>query len=292
MESDATAGNATLIANGGQGGGAGGVIRFFTLARGGTARVEVFGNGSLDVSNFITNLTVGSIEGDGNVFLGASNLIVGSNNLSTNFSGVISDRGGFTDGRGGSLTKIGTGKLVLSHRNTYTGGTTVNRGRLVVNTRGRSGTGSGPVQVNRGRLGGMGTIAGAVTVGKGSGHGAILSPGYHHGSNPGTLTIESPLTFSSDATYEIEVNSSSETADEVVALGVTINNGAQTSFADLGRGALPTGTIFTVINNTAATPIAGTFSNLPDGSSFTSNGNTYQVNYEGGDGNNLTLTVQ
>jgi hypothetical protein len=46
-----------------------------------------------------------------------------------------------------------------------------------------------------------------------------------------------------------------------------------------------------VIDNTAATLIAGTFSNLPDGSAFTANGNTYQANYEGRDGNDLTLTV-
>jgi hypothetical protein len=79
--------------------------------------------------------------------------------------------------------------------------------------------------------------------------------------------------------------------DKVLALGVTINSGAEASFADLGTGTLPTGTVFTVIDNTAATRIAGTFSNLPDGSTFTNNGNTYQVNYEGGDGNDLTLTV-
>src|SRR5439155_19436867 len=46
-----------------------------------------------------------------------------------------------------------------------------------------------------------------------------------------------------------------------------------------------------VIDNTSASPIAGTFSNLPDGGTFTSNDNTYQVSYEGGDGNDLTLTV-
>jgi hypothetical protein len=137
----------------------------------------------------------------------------------------------------------------------------------------------------------MGTIAGAVRVGSGSGLGAVLSPGYHHGSNPGTLTVESPLTFNSDATYEIEVNSSRQTADKVVALGVTINAGAQTLFADLGNGTFTVGNFFTVIDNTSATPIAGTFSNLPDGSTFTNNGNTYEVNYEGGDGNDLTLTV-
>jgi len=76
----------------------------------------------------------------------------------------------------------------------------------------------------------------------------------------------------------------------VVANGVTIN-GALFSFAALGVGALPAGTVFTVINNTATTPISGTFSNLPDGSTFTVGSNTFQTNYEGGDGNDLTLTV-
>ena len=42
----------------------------------------------------------------------------------------------------------------------------------------------------------------------------------------------------------------------------------------------------------SALPIAGTFSNLPDDGTFTSNDNTYQVSYEGGDGNDLTLTVR
>ena len=87
------------------------------------------------------------------------------------------------------------------------------------------------------------------------------------------------------------MNSSSATADEVIANGVTINSGAQFSFEDLGNNTLTLGTVFTVVNNTAATPIAGAFSNLPDGGTFTSNGNTYQVNYHGGDGNDLTLTV-
>jgi len=47
----------------------------------------------------------------------------------------------------------------------------------------------------------------------------------------------------------------------------------------------------TVISDTAATPIAGTFTNLPDGAMFMQGRNTYQVSYEGGDGNDLTLTV-
>jgi hypothetical protein len=54
---------------------------------------------------------------------------------------------------------------------------------------------------------------------------------------------------------------------------------------------LPVGTVLTVISNTAATPIAGTFTNLPDGSTFGDHRNTFQASYTGGDGNDLTLIV-
>ncbi|HAF02804.1 MAG TPA: hypothetical protein DCG89_03240 [Spartobacteria bacterium] len=79
-------------------------------------------------------------------------------------------------------------------------------------------------------------------------------------------------------------------ATQVVAKGVTINS-AQFTFADLGTGTLTAGTVLTVINNTATTPIAGTFSNLANGLVFASNGNNFQVSYTGGTGNDLTLTV-
>ena len=73
---------------------------------------------------------------------------------------------------------------------------------------------------------------------------------------------------------------------------VHIDSGASFTFIDVGTGTLTVGTVFTVINNTSASPIAGAFSNLTDGSIFTSNGNTFLVSYEGGTGNDLTLTVQ
>src|SRR5206468_11068094 len=244
------AGNATLIANGGPGDG--GFIHFLGDPVGGMARVKVFGNGNLDVTRVSggpVNDTIGSIEGDGLVFLGANNLTVGSNNLTTVFSGKVQD-GGAYGGTGGSLTKVGTGKLVLRHRNTYTGGTIIKRGILMVNNiGGGSGTGSGPVEVNGGRLGGKGIIAGAVTVGTGSGQGATLSPGYVHGvGSPGALTIQSALTFNADATYKVGLNSSNASADEVIANGVTINGAAQFSFNDIGSSMLTFGTVFTVIN--------------------------------------------
>jgi len=49
--------------------------------------------------------------------------------------------------------------------------------------------------------------------------------------------------------------------------------------------------VFTVINNTSASPIAGRFSNLANSLIFTNNGNNFKVNYTGGTGNDLTLKV-
>jgi len=188
------------------------------------------------------------------------------------------------------LQKIGTGMLALTGANTYAGGTTISQGILAVDNRRGSGTGSGPIHVNGGMFGGTGTVAGAVTVGRRSGRAAVLTPG-KPGAHPGTLTIHSALTFNSNGIYLFELDSDTGTADQVLASGVTINSGAQFSPRDVGASALVAGTVFTVISNTAATPIAGTFANLADGSMFTVGDNTFQASYEGGDGNDLTLTV-
>ena len=53
--------------------------------------MEVFDNGYLDISGHQSGVTIGSIEGSGNVYLGANNLTVGTNNIDTSFSGVISN---------------------------------------------------------------------------------------------------------------------------------------------------------------------------------------------------------
>ena len=70
-----------------------------------------------------------------------------------------------------------------------------------------------------------------------------------------------------------------------MAKGVTINNGVTFNLSGTAQGALTQATVFTAIKNTAATPIVGTFSNLPDGAIVTVNGNNLQASYTGGDGN-------
>jgi hypothetical protein len=158
LAGSSTAANATLTATGGSNEGLGGAIEFFEDASGGTSRIPLLGNGSLDIS--VHNppvVTVGSIEGSGHVFLGGNELIVGGNGLSTEFSGVIHD-GGIGGGSGGSLAVLGT--LTLSGANTYTKHVRQRRTLFVNNTTG-SGTGTGSVQFNDGgKLSGVGKIAG------------------------------------------------------------------------------------------------------------------------------------
>jgi hypothetical protein len=57
------------------------------------------------------------------------------------------------------------------------------------------------------------------------------------------------------------------------------------------QGQLQSGLAYTIISNTSANPISGTFSNLAEGAIVNVNGNNLQASYTGGDGNDLTLTV-
>ena len=119
---------------------------------------------------------------------------------------------------------------------------------------------------------------------------AILSPA---GKKQGTLTLQSTLTFAISSTYTCtyRANNRKIQFDQVIAKGVTINDGSGFNFPGQTQGNLQIGTVLTVINNTSATPIAGRFNNLADGAIISANGGNFQANYEGDDGNDLTLTV-
>jgi autotransporter-associated beta strand protein len=184
--------NASLVLSAGPGG----RINFTNKADGGTARIKLDG-GTLDISGLTMEQTgVGSIEGSGIVALGSKKLFVGRNDLSTTFSGVIQ-----AGGAGGSLAKEGTGALTLSATsiNTYTGGTFVNNGALIVD---------GSIEKSSVFVGTGATLAGTGTVGDtfvdvvGT-----LAPGHGPGDGTfGTLKVQGNLTFTAAATYLIQVS--------------------------------------------------------------------------------------
>jgi autotransporter-associated beta strand protein len=280
----ASAANASFIINGGTNGGKGGQLLFWDGALGGTAQVKLFDNGTLDLSDHDPGtVSLGSIAGTGLVLLGHTNLIVGTNNATTTFAGIISGSA--------SLIKAGSGNLALTSPNDYQGGTAVQgTGFLFANNRTGSGTGTGPVQVNSGGLGGNGVIINKVVVGDGSAGAARFRPGGNYRS-PGVLTIGQALTFNADASYVWLLDTVRAIASSVVTGSVTIDSAALFSPAELQSGRLSAGTVFTVIINNGTAAIVGRFSNLPDSSRITVGRNTYQANYEGGDGNDLILTV-
>jgi autotransporter-associated beta strand protein len=201
---------------------------------------------------------------------------------SFNYTGAISNF---------DSVEIESGVVSFFGASTYTGTTTVSGGTLIAANSTGSATGSGAVQVTGGTLGGTGTIGGAVTIGGGSGSAAIAPAA--HSQQEATLTIQSTLTFQTGGTYlySFNANRNNSRADEVVANGVTITGSATLTVDGKIGGQLNVGSTFIVISNTAATPIAGTFANLPDGSIITIKGNNLRASYEGGDGNDLTLTV-
>jgi len=286
-----TAGNATIIVGGDKNQVNGPSVRFDDSSSGGTASLKFFGSGFLCLDfHPPSGLSVGSIEGDGMIEMDLP-LIVGTNNRSTTFSGVI--RNGTTATHNGALVKVGTGTLTLTGANTYPIGTTVEEGTLLASTSsGNSATGLGPVTIQAGIFGGSGPISGAVTVGTGSGTGAFLAPAAGTTAHK-VLQLESSLTLKSDATYTVTFNArgSRVRTDQVVANGVTISN-ATIAIEGIAQGTLTTGTVITLISNVSTNPISGTFSNLPEGAIVTVNGNNLKASYLGGDGNDLTLTVQ
>ena len=278
-----TAGSATIsITGGGIGqlrGSASGGSATFTVGAGssltlngnttlGTARI-ILNAGTLDISpHNLGNVVAGSIQGNGDIGLGGNTLEAGGNNASTTYSGVMSGTGG--------LEKKGTGNLILTGTNSYTGNTNVSGGTLSVNG---SITSSAVVFVNNGgTLGGNGTVSTTLV-----NNGGTIAPG----NSIGTLNVNGDVTFGSGSTYSVEVNSAG-VADKLVATGsVTINAGATLAVKpfNVGETGATYGATTTYAVITAAGGVTGTFSNVTDTFAFLDATLAYAAN-------SVTLTLK
>ena len=144
-----------------------------------------------------------------------------------------------------------TGFVVLSGASTYSGSTAVAGGTLLAN--GTAPNTSVTILTNA-TLGGLGSIAGPVTVQVGG----KLAPGIQAQgaltNTIGTLTVSGAVSASGAVAMKIN-RGASPNADKLIAPSVTINSGATLIVTNLGSTNLVAGDTFTLFS----TPVSGTF---------------------------------
>jgi fibronectin-binding autotransporter adhesin len=193
-------------------------------------------------------------------------------------------RGGGPNSENLAITMDGAGTLTIAGtNNNYTGNTNVNAGTLVLNG---TSAGSNFFVGADGTLGGAGTITGNVSVA------GTLAPG----NSIGTLTVNGDLTLDNDSTFNVEIDTSSATADQMVVSGaVNIGSNVALNLFDLGGDQpLTFGSILTLIDYSQGGSWNGGFflfnnATLLNSDTFTAAGNLWRIAYGGDD--LITLTV-
>ena len=197
----------------------------------------VISAGTLDVRNN-SSVGTGRVTLDGGIFLAGANNLTFVNPFAINTSGGAIDTGAntltvsgaITDGNGpGALTKTGTGTLVLTNSNTYTGGTTISAGTLQLGDGGTAGSilgdvlNTGTFAINRSDMFVFGNVI--------SGTGALQQNG----------TGMTVLTNTSTYTGATVVNAGGLFVNGSIASssGLTVNPGGMVG----GTGTLPNTTI-------------------------------------------------
>lgn len=248
--------------------------------------VTVNASGAITIGRWDAE-SVGVTQQFGNLSIGAYTLKVNANDgytLAFGGTQTLTGNAGFNvasgtlrltavgqTGSGRTLTKSGAGTLDLSGTQTYTGMTTVSAGTLA----------------------GDYTLAGGLS----TAGGAALSPGGSTGaavSDLGSLSM-------TNSTYVVTLNGpAAGQYDQLKVASTYGGDGTVVLQADtmlqVVLGYQPDrGTAFTIIDNDAADAVVGTFLGLPQGALLDvvtgSYSATFQLLYNGGDGNDVVLEV-
>ena len=274
-----------------------------------------------DVTVNAVNTPVDIAEGDGSFFtdadgLGVAGQVAGAGQLqfSTTAGPVTvtgptnTDGGSLTlsaNGSGGGITvnaplgDINTGFMLLdAGANPITVNstlfvpagttTTLNAGgpavlgpSTVVNT-GATLTAANGVTVGSGDvLSGTGTVAAPITVSAGG----VVSPGI---AGPGTLSTGN-VAMGSNAVYQADLNGTGGPADQLAVTGTVDVTGSTVHL--FVNGPLAVGNSFTIINNDGTDPVVGQFASGATVTAFNDPRYQFTVNYAGGDGNDVVVTV-
>lgn len=199
-------------------------------------------------------------------------------------------------------TPAGLGEFNLTQANTYSQPTRIEYGTVIV-------TGSQPASdftlqgyssSDRSRLRGTGTV-GAVSVEEGGGETKTVAPGTT--ASTGTLhtsnfSLNDPPNVGigyagNHGVLSVRLNGTGAGAwDQVVVTGTVDITDATLDVVQLFTPAV--GDSWTIVSNDGADAVTGTFrvdgAPVPQGASFFAAGRTFQMDYQGGDGNDVVIT--
>ncbi|MEK7951110.1 beta strand repeat-containing protein [Luteolibacter soli] len=154
---------------------------------------------------------------------------------------------GAIDGTGG-LVKNGTGTLILTGFNSYSGAT----------------------QVNAGTIGGRGTSDNsALTVASG----ATLAPG----DLLTDIFLVPSAVLASGSTFHVKIDNEEDSADQLQSLGTVNISGVNLTFSEMGAGVIPAGEDLVIVD--ASSGRTGTFAGLPEGAALDTGLNTFVIHY-------------
>ena len=281
---------------------AGDISDSMPVSAGGTASFNATGTGHgilVDQLSALGLITAGTADGNAAIVNSGSisfaGTVAGLFSLSA-LSGGISDGGPVSATGGleitapgasslaqalagpGGLTFNGTGTLAVSGANTFTGDTNINAGTLVL-------TGSlakSDVIVAGGTLRGTGDMASL------SAKGGTVRPG----QSAGSFLSSGPANLGAGNNYVVEVNGTvpgtgySQIVSDGVTLAGTLGLVQTVPFTPM------IGSHYTIIDNTGALPVSGTFAGLPEGSTVNLGSQRFIITYQGGTGaNDVVLTA-
>ena len=194
---------------------------------------SVTGTSTVGLTTTVTTLTLGGLTGNkafGTLFntsSGAYNTLTALTLNPSASASYVYDAVIANGAAGMTLAKTGAGTQILTGASSYSGGTTVSAGTLLVNNTTGSGTGSGAVTVEAGAtFGGTGTVSGATTI---NGNYSAGTPAVAAGV--GTQAFSSDLAFGNGSTFQWDLNANSTASgfDTLTAVG-NISVGTGTTY--------------------------------------------------------------